>query len=87
MYGDIRKKAIERFDNKDYVVISHAHHRMIQRGITPEDIKLILLHGMIKPQPKGRYKFRGWCMDRRDCQVVIEFENGLIIITVIGEEK
>ena len=29
MYGDIRKKAIERFDNKDYVVISHAHHRMI----------------------------------------------------------
>jgi Domain of unknown function (DUF4258) len=87
MSDDIRKKALERFDNKDYVVISHAHLRMIQREITPEDIKLILLHGTIKSQPNGRYKFRGWCMDRRDCQVIVEFENGLIIITVIGEEK
>jgi len=60
---------------------------MIQREITTTDIKLVLLHGSIKKQPRGRYRFKGWCMDKRDCQVVIEFENGLIIITAISDEK
>ncbi len=64
MSEDIRKKALERFESRNYVVIPHAHQRMIQQ---------------VTPQPKGRYKFRGCCMDERTCQVVIEFENGLII--------
>lgn len=87
MHEDIRKKALVRFESRNYVVIPHAHQRMIQREITPLDIKLVLLHGSIKQQPKGRYMFKGWCMDKRDCQVVIEFENGLIIITAISDEK
>jgi len=87
MHEDIRKNALKRFESRNYVVIPHAHQRMIQREITPDDIKLVLLHGSIKPQPKGRYNFRGWCLDKRDCQVVIEFENGLIIITAISDEK
>ncbi len=87
MSEDIRKKALERFESKNYVVIPHAHQRMIQRRITPLDTKLVLLHGQVTPQPKGRYRFRGWCMDERTCQVVIEFENGLIIITAISDEK
>lgn len=87
MHEDIRKKALERFESRNYVVTSHAHQRMIQREITPLDIKLVLLHGHVKPQPKGRYRFRGGCMDKRDCHVVIEFENGLIIITAISDEK
>jgi len=87
MHEGIRDKALERFDTKNFVVTPHAHLRMVQRGITLADIRLILLHGAIELQPKKRYKFKGWCMDKRDCQVVVEFENGMVVITAIGEIK
>jgi hypothetical protein len=87
MSDGIRDKALKRFDSRNFVVTPHAHLRMIRRGITLVDIRLILLHGAVEPQPKGRYKFKGWCMDKRDCQVVVEFENGMVVITVIGDER
>jgi hypothetical protein len=34
---------------------------------------------------KTRYRFRGWCEDRRDAHVVFEFQNGMMIVTVIEE--
>jgi hypothetical protein len=85
----IRRKALDRLDNRNVLYLQHAKMRMVERNIRPKDIKLIIMHGSLynikEVDGKIRYRFRGWCEDRRDAHVVFELQNGMMIVTVIEE--
>ena len=91
-FENIRKKALEMFEQRKYFLKIHTIKRMSERGIYLSDIKLVLLHGSLYRQeidPYGdiRYTVRGWDHDSKNIRVTIIVKHVLIIITVIREEE
>lgn len=91
-FEEIRKKALELFEQKKYFLRVHSLGRMSERGIYPSDIKLVLLHGSLYRQEidtfgDTRYTMRGWNHKRKNIRVTFVLKDVLIIITVIREEE
>ncbi len=86
----IRRKALDRLDSRNVLYLQHAKMRMVERGIRPKDIRLIIIHGSLynvrEVEGRKRYRFRGWCEDGRDAHVVFEIQDGIMIVTVIEED-
>lgn len=65
IFDEIRKKALELFEQRKYTISKHASERMAERDIYLSDIKLVLLHGSLyrqetDPYRDERYTMRGW---------------------------
>ncbi|MDP3105146.1 MAG: DUF4258 domain-containing protein [Candidatus Methanoperedens sp.] len=92
MFEEIRKKALELFEQRKYTISKHANERFLERSIYLSDIKLILLHGSLYKKETDsyediRYTMRGWDKESRNIRVTFIIKRLLIIITVIREEE
>lgn len=90
-FEEVRKKALELFERRRYMLPRHALERMTERSIYPSDIKLVLLHGSLYKQEADalgdmRYTIRGWDHESKRIRVTFIIKQTLIIITVIREE-
>ncbi len=91
-FEDVRKKALELFEQRKISMPKHAVKRMAERSILPSEIKLVLLHGSlykheIDDSGDMRYTMRGWDYESRDIRITFVIKEALIIITVIREEE
>ena len=91
-FEEIRKMALELFEQRKYTISKHANERMAERRISHSDIKLVMLYGSLFRQETDeygdiRYTMRGWNQESRDIRVTFIVKNLLIIITVIREEE
>jgi len=91
-FEEIRRKALELFEQKKYFLRVHSIGRMSERGIYLSDIKLVLLHGSLYKQEidsfgDRRYTMRGWNHERKNIRVTFVLKEVLVIITVIREEE
>ena len=88
--GERRLKAAirERWNNNTVIIWQHARKRMAERNITVQDMKNILWHGQLvdRSMPEGtwRYKIEGHTLNNKQGSCVVEIEDALIIVTVIG---
>ncbi len=90
-FEEIRKKALELFEQRRYMLPKHALERMTERSIYFSDIKLVLLHGSLYKQEIDdfgdlRYTMRGWDRESKGIRITFILKQTLIIITVIREE-
>jgi hypothetical protein len=90
-FEEIRNSALELFELRKFTISKHANGRMIERRISHQDIKLVLLYGSLYRQETDeygdiRYTMRGWNQDGINIRVAFIVKNLLIIITVIREE-
>jgi hypothetical protein len=91
-FEDIRKKALELFEERKIIMPNHAARRMFERKILPSEIKLVLLHGSkykqeIDSSGDTRYTMRGWDYESKDIRITFIIKEALIFITVIREEE
>ncbi len=91
-FEDIRKKALELFEQRKISMPTHAARRMVERKLLPSEIKLVLLHGSLYKQEidisgDTRYTLRGWDYEGKNIRVTFVIKEALIIITVIREEE
>jgi hypothetical protein len=91
-FEDIRKKALELFEERKIIMPNHAARRMFERKILPSDIKLVLLYGSKYKQEidsfgDTRYTMRGWDHKSKDIRITFIIKEALIFITVIREEE
>ncbi len=91
-FEEIRKKALELFEQRKISMLNHAARRMAERKILLSEIKLVLLHGSLYNQERDnygdmRYTLRGWDYEGKDIRVTFVIKEALIIITVIREEE
>lgn len=69
-----------------YVLTIHAKERLLQRHLTDEDVKDILLHPVrvirrdVQPDGSVRYKIEGGKLNRK---VAVAIEHNLVVITVM----
>ncbi|MDI6917927.1 MAG: DUF4258 domain-containing protein [Thermoplasmatales archaeon] len=81
---DEKQKIINAMDQALYYT-DHARIKMIERNITREDIRMVILHGIItgtgKEKNITKYKLRGRILDGRLLVVVCVIQNGCLIIT------
>lgn len=88
--GERRLKAAikERWNNNAVIIRHHARKRMAERNITVQDMKNILWYGQLvdRSMPEGtwRYKIKGHTLNSKQGSCVVEIEDALIIVTVIG---
>ncbi len=90
-FEEVRKKALELFEQRRYMLPKHALERMAERGIYPSDVKLVLMHGSLYKQETDtfgdlRYTMRGWDHESKNVRITFILKQTLIIITVIREE-
>ncbi len=80
-FEDIRKKALELFEQRKISMPTHAARRMAERKILPSEIKLVLLHGSYKQEidisGDTRYTLRGWDYEGKNIRVMKEIEISL----------
>ncbi|VVB87669.1 Uncharacterised protein [uncultured archaeon] len=91
-FEEIRKKALELFDQRKIIMPTHAVRRMTERNILSSEIKLVLLHGSLYKQETDscgdtRYTLRGWDYEGGNIRITFVIKEALIIITVIREEE
>lgn len=91
-FEDIRKKALELFEERKYTISKHANGRMAERIISHSDIKLVLLYGSFYKSETDnygdiRYTMRGWDQVNRNIRIAFIVKKLLIIISVIREEE
>ena len=91
-FEEIRKKALELFQQDKHAIVDHALERMIERNIQYEDIQLALLHGSIYKQEIDRhgdmrYNLRGADSENKIIRITFIIKENLIIITVIREQE
>jgi len=82
---DEKQKIINAMGQALYYT-DHARIKMIERNITREDIRMVILHGIITRTEKEKnstikYKLRGRILDGRLLVVVCVIQNGCLIIT------
>ena len=80
-----KQKIINAMDQALYYT-DHARIKMIERNITREDIRMVILHGITVGTEKEKngtikYKLRGRIIDGRLLAVVCVIQNGCLIIT------
>lgn len=91
-FEEIRKKALELFQQDKHTIMDHALERMIERNIQYEDIESALLHGSIYRQEIDRhgdmrYNIRGEDSENKIIRITFIIKETLIIITVIREQE
>lgn len=91
-FEDIRKKALELFQQEKHNIVDHALERMIERNIQYEDIELVLLHGSIYKKELDRhgdtrYNIRRTDSEKKIIRITFIIKETLIIITVIREQE
>ena len=90
LLGERQLKAAikERWNNNAVIIRHHARKRMAERNITVQDMKNILWYGQLvdRSMPEGtwRYKIKGHTLKSKQGSCVVEIEDALIIVTVIG---
>jgi hypothetical protein len=91
-FEEIRKKALELFEQRKYLLRVHSLGRMTERSIYPSDIKLVLLHGSLYKKEiddfgDTRYTMRVLDRESKNIRITFILKDVLIIITVIREEE
>ena len=91
-FEEIRRKALELFQQDKNTIMDHALERMIERNIQYEDIESALLHGSIYKQEIDRhgdmrYNIRGGDSENKIIRITFIVKESLIIITVIREQE
>jgi len=91
-FEEIRKKALELFQQDKHTIMDHALERMIERNIQYEDIESLLLNGSIYKQEIDRhgdmrYNIRGEDSENKIIRITFIIKETLTIITVIREQE
>lgn len=89
---EIRRKALELFQQDKHAIVDHALERMIERNIQYEDIESALLQCSIYKQEIDRhgdmrYNLRGKDIENKIIRIAFIIKENLIIITVIREQE
>ncbi len=91
-FEDARKKALELFHQKNYILADHTLERMIEREVYFEDIESVLRSGSFYKQELDkygdiRYSMRGTDSENKSIRITFIVKENLIIVTVIREQE
>lgn len=88
---DLLGKIKENIKNKKYRFSEHAHRRSEERSISYRDALYVLLNGFHEKEKTvfnfrratWKYAIRGKTIDGIEARVIVAFEKGMVIITII----
>lgn len=91
---NLLEKVRQAIQSGDYLDVVHAQERQQERQITRPEYEYVLQTGFhekakdeFKPEYQTwNYAIRGKTIDQRELRVIVTFEDGLLIITVIDLE-
>lgn len=91
-FEDVRRKALELFQQEKYLIADHTLERMIERDIFYEDIESVLRCGSFYSQELDkwgdiRYGMQGADSDSKRIRITFIVKEMLVVVTVIREQE
>ena len=92
---NLLEKVKKSLESGDYHYTGHAEERLQQREVTRLEVKQVLKSGHHEKSKdkfdeefdEWNYSIKGKTVDKRNLRVIISFDKGMLIITVIDLDK